>query len=133
MRRCRLSDSDLYLERDEDPAEPGVDAVAEREVDDAAWPAEIDSRFGPFFSERVEALAHATRQHHHRVSSCTLPQRACGVACPAPSGASSESVPARRSLHESEAQPGQERGDDITGPQPAAEPCAFELARTRRL
>ena len=34
MRTWRFSESDLYLCRDEDPAEPRVDAVAQREVDD---------------------------------------------------------------------------------------------------
>ena len=65
MRMWRLSDSDLYAERDEDPAQAGVDAVAEREVDDAVGPAEVDRRLRPLLGQRIEPLAGASRQHHY--------------------------------------------------------------------
>ena len=79
----------LVLERDEDPAEARVDAVAEREVDDAVRPAEIDRRFGPFLGQRVEAFAHATRQHHHESVVLHVTSASAAFACARARGASS--------------------------------------------
>ena len=49
----------LVLRGDEDPPQPGVDAVAEREVDDAVRAAEVDRRLRALLRERVEPLAGA--------------------------------------------------------------------------
>ena len=63
MRMCRLSDSDLYCVRDEDSPQSGIDAVAEREVDDAVRPAEVDRRLGALLGQRIEPLAGAAGEH----------------------------------------------------------------------
>ena len=55
----------FVLKRDEDPAEPGIDAVAEREVDDPVRAAEVDRRLRPFLGQRVEAFTSPASQHHH--------------------------------------------------------------------
>ena len=49
----------LVLRGDEDAAQPGVDAVAEREIDDPVRPAEVDGRFRPFFGQGIQAFAGA--------------------------------------------------------------------------
>ena len=49
----------LVLGRDEDPPQPRVDAIAEREVDDPIGPAEVDRRLGAILGERIEPLAGA--------------------------------------------------------------------------
>ena len=54
----------LVLQGDEDLAEPRVDAVAQREIDDAVGAAEVHGRLGPFLRERIEPLAGASGQHH---------------------------------------------------------------------
>ena len=45
----------LVLRGDEDPAQPGVDAVAEREVDDAVRPAEKHRRLRAVPGQRIQA------------------------------------------------------------------------------
>ena len=52
----------FVLRRNEDAAQPGVDAVAEREVDDAIGPAKVHGRLGPLLGERIEPLARAAGQ-----------------------------------------------------------------------
>ena len=47
----------LVLRRDVDVAQPGIDAVAEREVDDPVRPAEIDRRLRAVLRERIQALS----------------------------------------------------------------------------
>ncbi len=54
----------LVLHRDEDLAQARVDAVAQREVDDAVGAAEIDRRLGPLLGERVQTFAGASGQNH---------------------------------------------------------------------
>ena len=49
----------LVLRGDEDAAQPGVDAVAEREIDDPVRSAEIDGWFGPLFGQREETFSGA--------------------------------------------------------------------------
>ena len=56
----------LVLRGDEDAAQAGVDAVAEREVDDAVRSAEIDRRLGAVFRQRIQPLARAAREHDHQ-------------------------------------------------------------------
>ena len=56
----------FVLKRDENLPQAGVDAVAQREVDDAIRSTEIHGRLGAFFRERVEALAYAPRKYHHK-------------------------------------------------------------------
>ncbi len=46
-------------------AKTGIDAVAEREVDDSVGSAEVHGRFGAFLRERIQTFAHATRQQNH--------------------------------------------------------------------
>jgi hypothetical protein len=53
----------FVLRGDEDAPQPGVDAVAEREVDDPVGTAEVDRRLGAIFGERIEALAGAAGEH----------------------------------------------------------------------
>ena len=53
----------LVLRRDEDAAQPGIDAVAEREIDDAVRAAKVDRRLGAILRERVEPLAHTAGEH----------------------------------------------------------------------
>jgi len=45
--RCRFSESGLVLRGDEDAAQPGVDAVAENEIDNPVRAAEEDGRLRP--------------------------------------------------------------------------------------
>ncbi len=54
----------FVLQRDEDLAQAGVDAVAQREVDDAIRPAEVHRRLRALFRERIQPFADASRQHH---------------------------------------------------------------------
>ena len=53
----------LVLGRDEDAAQAGVDAVAEREIDDAVGAAEVDRRLGALLRQRVETFTGAAREH----------------------------------------------------------------------
>ena len=53
----------LVLGGDEDAPQARVDAVAEREIDDAVGPAEVDRRLGPVLGQGVEPLADAAGQH----------------------------------------------------------------------
>ena len=55
----------LVLQRDEDAPHPGIDAVAEREIDDPVRAAEVDRGLRPLLGERVQTFAHAPGQHHH--------------------------------------------------------------------
>ena len=55
----------LVLRRDEDAAQPGVDAVAQGEVDDPVRPAEVDRRLGAILRQRIQALAGAAGEHDH--------------------------------------------------------------------
>ena len=50
----------LVLGRNEHAAQPGVDAVAQNEIDDAVRSAEVDGRFGAILCEGVKPLARAT-------------------------------------------------------------------------
>src|SRR4029079_3661461 len=55
----------LVLQRDEDLAQPRVQAVAQREIDDPVGAAEVDGGLGAFPGQGEEALTHASGQHHH--------------------------------------------------------------------
>ncbi len=55
----------LVLGRDEDVAQSRVDAIAQDEVDDAVWPAEIHRRLGAIPRERGESLASPSCQHNY--------------------------------------------------------------------
>ena len=58
----------FVLRGDEDAAQAGVDAVAEREVDDAVGAPEKHGRFGAVPRERVQAFTRtACEQNHQRV------------------------------------------------------------------
>ena len=57
IRTWRLSDNDLYWVAMKIRRNPGVDAVAECEVDDSVRPAEVNRRFGALLRQRVEPLA----------------------------------------------------------------------------
>jgi len=50
----------LVLCRDVDMAEPGVDAVAECEIDDSVRAPEVHRRFGAIFRQGIEAFSHST-------------------------------------------------------------------------
>ena len=52
----------FVLGGDEDSAQPGVDAVAEREVDDAVGPAEVNRRFGSIPGQWIQAFSCAASQ-----------------------------------------------------------------------
>ena len=52
----------LVLRDDEDAAQAGVDAVAEREVDDAVRAAEVHRRLGAFPGQRRQAFADPSGQ-----------------------------------------------------------------------
>ena len=54
------------LRGDEDTAEPRVDAVAEREVDDPVRAAEVDGRLRTLLGEGVEAFARAASQEDYQ-------------------------------------------------------------------
>ena len=56
----------LVLRQDKDPAQAGVDAVREREVNDAVNPAEGHGGFGPVASQRVETLARTAGQQAYQ-------------------------------------------------------------------
>src|SRR5687767_14679203 len=45
-------------------AQPGVDAVAQREVDDAVWATKVNGRFRAFLGQRVESLSGAAREEN---------------------------------------------------------------------
>jgi hypothetical protein len=47
----------FVLNEDGDFAEPGVEAIAEREIDYAIFPAEGNRRLGPMFGEGMETFA----------------------------------------------------------------------------
>ena len=55
----------LVLQRDEDAAQPRIDAVAEGEVDDPVGTAEIHRRLRPFLGQRIEPFANPASQHHY--------------------------------------------------------------------
>jgi hypothetical protein len=58
----------LVLRRDEDAMQPGVDAVAQGEIDDAVRPAEKYGRFRAVARQRVQALTcTACEQNDQRV------------------------------------------------------------------
>src|SRR2546427_541896 len=54
----------FVLDQDDDVAQPGVDAVAEGEVDDPVFAAEGDGGLGAVRRQRVEALAPPAGQNH---------------------------------------------------------------------
>ena len=54
----------FVLDQDDDVAQPGVDAVAEGEVDDPVFAAEGDGGLGAVRRQRVEALASPAGQDH---------------------------------------------------------------------
>jgi hypothetical protein len=56
----------FVLGGDENAPQPGVDAVAEGEIDDAVGTAEVDRRLGSFTSEGREALAYAPCQQNYQ-------------------------------------------------------------------
>ena len=92
MRMWRLSESDLYCVAMKMRRRPGVDAVAQREVDDAVRPAEVDRRLGAFLGQRIEPLAGAAGEHddeavveqrrHDALSSCRSTTRAGAPSAP---------------------------------------------------
>ena len=63
IRMWRLSESDLYCVAMKTRRRPGVDAVAEREIDDAVGAAEEDRRLGALFRQGVETFTGAAREH----------------------------------------------------------------------
>ena len=56
----------FVLRGDEDAAQAGVDAVAEREVDDAVGPAEKHGWFGAVSGERVQTFTRTAREQNHQ-------------------------------------------------------------------
>jgi hypothetical protein len=54
----------FVLDEDGDFSKPGVEAIAERKIDNTIFPAKGNCRLGPMFSERVKTFALPTRQHH---------------------------------------------------------------------
>jgi hypothetical protein len=54
----------FVLDKDRDFSKPGVEAIAECEVDDAIFPAKGNCRLGSMLGERVKTLALPARQHH---------------------------------------------------------------------
>ena len=79
----------LVLRRDEDAPQPGVDAVAQREVDDPVRPAEVHRRLGPFLGQRIEPLPGAAgedddqavvEQRRHGMRSAPAQHDACWCA-----------------------------------------------------
>ena len=54
----------FVLDEDGDPAQAGVEAVAQREVDDSVFAAEGHGRLGALFGERGEPFAFAAGQDH---------------------------------------------------------------------
>jgi hypothetical protein len=55
----------FVLRGDVDMPQPGIDAVAEREVDDAVRPAEIHRRLRAIFRERIQAFSHSAGEQNH--------------------------------------------------------------------
>ena len=53
----------LVLRGDEDAPQPRVDAVAQREIDDAVRAAEVDRRLGAILRQREQPLAGAAGEH----------------------------------------------------------------------
>jgi hypothetical protein len=53
----------LVLRRDVDASQARVDAVAQREVDDAVWPTKIDGRLRAVSSQRRQPFTRAARKH----------------------------------------------------------------------
>ena len=62
-RDVAIEASRLVLRQDQHPAKTAVDAVGEREVDDAIKPAEGDRRFRPIASQRVQPCPLAAGQN----------------------------------------------------------------------
>ena len=62
IRMWRFKRERFVLRRDEDAAQPGVDAIAEGEVDDPVRPAEKHRRFGAISGQRIQTLAGASRE-----------------------------------------------------------------------
>ena len=54
----------LVLNQDGDFPQSGVQAVAERKVDDAVFSAERDGGLGALFGERMQPFALSSGQHH---------------------------------------------------------------------
>ena len=54
----------FVLDQDGNLAQTGVQAVAEREVDDAIFPAERNCRFRALIREGIQALALTAGEHH---------------------------------------------------------------------
>ena len=95
----------LVLQGDEDPAQPGIDAVAQREVDDPVRPAEVDGRLGALLRQRIEAFSDATRQDHYE----TLVEH--GAPFRFPSARQRRVIAARESQRETEPLGGARFGD----------------------
>ena len=74
----------LVLQRDEDLAQARVDAVAQREVDDAVGAAEIDRRLGPLLRQRIQAFAGASGQNHDDDIVLHARPSGCGALRPPP-------------------------------------------------
>ena len=79
----------LVLERDEDPAQAGVDAVAQREIDDPVRTTEIHRRLGAFLGQRIQPFPDAAGQDHyenlveHSAPFCFRTTRGCAASWPA--------------------------------------------------
>lgn len=54
----------LVLDEDGDFSKPRVEAITEREIDNAIFPAEGNRRLRPMLGERIKTLALPARQHH---------------------------------------------------------------------
>jgi hypothetical protein len=54
----------LVLNEDGDFSEPGIQTIAQGEVDDAVLASERDSRLGALFGERKEPLTLAAGENH---------------------------------------------------------------------
>ncbi len=54
----------FVLDEDGDFSKPRVEAIAERKIDNAIFPAKGNRRLGPMFGEGLETFAFPARQHH---------------------------------------------------------------------
>jgi hypothetical protein len=66
----------FVLDQDGHLPQAGVQAVAQREIDDAIFPAERHRRFRALLGKRIQAFALPARQHHgedlsHRRADCS--------------------------------------------------------------
>jgi hypothetical protein len=54
----------FVLDENGDFSKPRVEAITEREIDNAIFPAKGNRRLGPMFGEWMKTLTLSARQHH---------------------------------------------------------------------